>query len=82
MEKIEGTVETIVFQSDNKQFCVFRLQCVSLGLVTAVYRGPSPFLGETVQASGDWIQHAPPGEKRLDRRCFRIGRAHAAQPGC
>ncbi|HBX75674.1 MAG TPA: ATP-dependent RecD-like DNA helicase, partial [Acidaminococcaceae bacterium] len=57
MEKIEGTVETIVFQSDNQQFSVFRIRSAALGLVTAVYRGPSPFLGETVQASGNWTQH-------------------------
>ena len=37
MEKIEGTVENIIFQSEDKQFCVFRIRCVSLGLVTAVY---------------------------------------------
>ena len=75
MEKIEGTVETIVFQSDNKQFCVFRLQCVSLGLVTAVYRGPSPFLGEAVQASGDWIQHARFG------RQFNVAGYQSVKPG-
>ena len=75
MEKIEGTVETIVFQSDNKQFCVFRLQCVSLGLVTAVYRGPSPFLGETVQASGSWIQHARFG------RQFNVAGYQSVKPG-
>ena len=58
MDKIEGTVENIIFQSDNKQFCVFRLKSISLGLVTAVYKGQSPFLGETVQAYGNWNQHA------------------------
>ena len=58
MEKIEGTIENIVFQSDNKQFSVFRIECASLGLVTAVYRGAAPFMGETVQASGNWTQHA------------------------
>ena len=58
MERIEGTVENIIFQSDNKQFCVFRIKSVSLGLVTAVYKGQSPFLGETVQAFGNWNQHA------------------------
>ena len=58
MEKIEGTVETVVFQSEDKQFCVFRLRCAALGMVTAVYRGPAPFMGETVQLSGSWNQHA------------------------
>ena len=58
MEKLEGTVENIIFQSEDKQFSVFRIQCASLGLVTAVYKGPAPFMGETVQANGGWIQHA------------------------
>ena len=75
MEKIEGTVETIIFQSDNKQFCVFRLQCASLGLVTAVYRGPSPFLGETIQANGGWIQHARFG------RQFNVTGYQSVKPG-
>ena len=58
MEKLEGTVENIIFQSEDKQFSVFRIQCASLGLVTVVYKGPAPFMGETVQAYGGWIQHA------------------------
>lgn len=58
MEKIEGTVENIIFQSDDKQFSVFQIQCASLGLVTAVYKGAAPFMGEMVQASGDWVRHA------------------------
>ena len=75
MEKIEGTVDNIVFQSDNKQFCVFRVQCVSLGLVTAVYKGPAPFMGEMIQACGDWTQHARFG------RQFSITAYQSVKPG-
>lgn len=57
MEKIEGVVETIIFQSDDKQFCVFRTKCASIGLITTVYKGPAPFMGEMIQAYGDWTQH-------------------------
>ena len=75
MEKIEGTVDNIVFQSDNKQFCVFRIQCDSLGLVTAVYKGPAPFMGERVQAYGGWTQHARFG------RQFSITTYQSVKPG-
>ena len=75
MEKIEGTVDNIVFQSDNKQFCVFRIQCDSLGLVTAVYKGPAPFMGERIQAYGGWTQHARFG------RQFSITTYQSVKPG-
>ena len=58
MEKIEGVVENIIFQSDDRQFCVFRTKCPSIGLVTTVYKGPAPFMGEMIRASGEWTQHA------------------------
>ena len=54
MEKLEGTVENIIFQSEDKQFSVFRIQCASLGLVTVVYKGPAHFMGETVPACAFW----------------------------
>ena len=75
MEKIEGTVENIIFQSDNKQFCVFRIRCVSLGLVTAVYKGMAPFMGEMVQAYGTWTRHARFG------RQFSIDSYQPVRPG-
>jgi len=75
MEKLEGTVENIIFQSENQQFSVFRIQCASLGLVTAVYKGPAPFMGETVQAYGGWIQHARFG------RQFSITSYQSLKPG-
>ena len=75
MDIIEGTVESIVFQSDNKQFCVFRMRSAALGMVTAVYRGPAPFMGETVQASGSWTQHARFG------RQFTLAGYRSVKPG-
>ena len=75
MEKIEGTVENIIFQSEDKQFCVFRIRCVSFGLVTAVYKGPAPFMGETVQAYGGWTEHARFG------RQFNISSYQPVKPG-
>ena len=58
MEKIEGTVETIVFQTDDKAFSVFRIKSPGLGVVAAVYKGQAPFLGEAVVLNGFWQEHA------------------------
>ena len=75
METIEGTVENIIFQSDDRQFCVFRTKCVSLGLVTTVYKGPAPFMGETIRARGEWTQHARFG------RQFSVTGYQSLKPG-
>jgi len=57
MEKTEGTVENIIFQSDDKRFCVFRMKCASDGMITAFYHGAAPFMGEMIRATGEWISH-------------------------
>ena len=57
MEKTEGTVENIIFQSDDKRFCVFRMKCASDGMITAVYHGVAPFMGEMIRVTGEWISH-------------------------
>ena len=75
MEKIEGTVESIVFQSGDKRFCVLRVKCASAGIITAVYHGPSPFLGEMIRASGKWVRHARFGQQ------FSIDGYQSVKPG-
>ena len=75
METIEGTVENIIFQSDDRQFCVFRTKCASLGLVTTVYKGPAPFMGEMIRARGEWVQHARFG------RQFSVAGYQSIKPG-
>ena len=75
METIEGTVENIIFQSDDRQFCVFRTKCASLGLVTTVYKGPAPFMGEMIRARGEWTQHARFG------RQFSVAGYQSLKPG-
>ncbi|MBQ9698038.1 MAG: ATP-dependent RecD-like DNA helicase, partial [Acidaminococcaceae bacterium] len=75
MEQLEGSVENIIFQSDDRRFCVLRIKCVSTGVVTAVYRGPAPFLGETVKASGEWVKHARFGQQ------FSIAGYQSVKPG-
>jgi len=63
MEQVKGTVENIIFQSEDKKFCVFRMNCPPDGLITAVYHGPCPFLGETIRAAGSWVRHARFGQQ-------------------
>ncbi|MBQ3365789.1 MAG: ATP-dependent RecD-like DNA helicase [Acidaminococcaceae bacterium] len=75
METIEGTVENIIFQSDDRQFCVFRTKCASPGLVTMVYKGPAPFMGEMIRARGEWTQHARFG------RQFSVAGYQSLKPG-
>ena len=74
MERLEGTLENVVFQSDDNRFCVFRLKNAALGTVTAVYRGPAPYSGEMIRAEGNWVQHARFG------RQFSIQSYHSVEP--
>ena len=46
MEKQEGIVSDIVFQSDDGMYSVLRIENKALGKFTVVYRGPAPYLGE------------------------------------
>lgn len=75
MEQLEGSVENIIFQSEDRSFCVLRLKAAAGGVVTAVYSGPAPFLGETVKAMGSWVQHARFGQQ------FRIASYQSVRPG-
>lgn len=58
MECLEGTLENVIFQSDDNRYCVFRVKSAAYGMVTAVYRGPAPYSGEMIRATGQWVQHA------------------------
>lgn len=63
MEQLEGTIEAIIFQSEDHQFSVFRLKSRTLGTVTAVYKGRSPYLGEIIRAEGRWVRHSRFGQQ-------------------
>ncbi len=58
MEKLEGVVENIIFQSSDGMFCVLRLDCRSAGPTTAVYHGQAPYIGENVELEGNWAEHS------------------------
>lgn len=57
MESLEGLLEDIVFQSDDSMFCVLKVNSKAEGLITAVYHGPAPYIGENISLSGKWIEH-------------------------
>ncbi len=63
MEKLEGIVADIVFQSDDGMYSVMRAENKELGKFTIVYRGSAPYLGEQIVVTGDWVQHARFGEQ-------------------
>ena len=54
MQELQGVIDNIVFQSEDNQFSVFRVKTDHEGKVSVVYRGPAPFLGESVELSGSW----------------------------
>ena len=58
MQELQGVIDNIVFQSEDNQFSVFRVKTDHEGKVSVVYRGPAPFLGESVELSGSWGEHA------------------------
>ena len=71
MEQISGVIENVVFQSDDNSFCVLRVESRSAGHFTAVYHGPSPYIGENVELEGNWIEHPRFGQQ-LDISVLRV----------
>lgn len=59
MEVISGTVESVTYQSPDGRFAVFRLKPEGRGgLCTVTGQMAAPLVGEAVEASGDWVEHA------------------------
>ena len=63
MEKLEGIIADIVFQSDDGMYSVLRVENKSLGKFTVVYHGTAPYMGEQISAEGDWVEHARFGQQ-------------------
>lgn len=63
MEKLEGVVADIIYQSDDMMYSVLRVENKILGKYTVIYHGPAPYLGEHVCVEGDWIEHARFGQQ-------------------
>jgi helicase, putative, RecD/TraA family len=59
MEKLTGTVDSIVFQSGGGDFAVFRLMPARGNTaVTIVGNFPAPLVGEELELGGDWVEHS------------------------
>ena len=67
MERLEAVINDVVFQSDDKMFCVLRAENKSFGHFCLVYHGPAPYLGENVSVDGNWIEH-PRFGKQFDAK--------------
>ena len=50
MEELQGTLENVIYQSDDGGFCVLRVKTAA-GLVTVTYKGMAPYMGENTGAS-------------------------------
>ena len=72
MQELQGVVDNIVFQSEDNQFSVFRIKTNHEGKVSVVYRGPAPFLGESVELGGSWGEHAKFGRQFRAESCQSI----------
>lgn len=57
MEQLQGTVENVIYESNDGQFCVLRVKTPA-GLITVTYRGMAPYMGENIALEGDWCEHA------------------------
>lgn len=73
MEKLEGIVETITFQSEDGSFSVLKLKPLE-GRTTVAVVGAisSPLVGEQLELSGEWVEHARFGRQFKVGSCKRV----------
>ncbi len=58
MEEMEGTVDSIIWASDDGRFAVFRLRPERQhGLINVTVNAPAPLVGQELMLKGDWITH-------------------------
>ncbi len=59
MEVITGTVDSVTYQSPDGRFAVFRMKLDGRsGACTVTGQMSAPLVGEAVEASGEWVEHA------------------------
>lgn len=59
MEQLRVVVENITFQSDDNTFVVFKaVPSNERNAVAVVGSGPAPLVGEELELTGDWVEHA------------------------
>lgn len=64
MENLKGAVESVIFESGDGRFSVFRLHIEGRrGAVTATLPAAAPAVGQEVFLGGAWVQHPRFGEQ-------------------
>lgn len=64
MEKICGTVETIVFASQDNRFAVIKLTPEKLSTkMTVTLNGIAPLIGQLLEVEGEWVKHPKFGQQ-------------------
>lgn len=64
LEELRGTADSIIFSSDDGNFCVFRLKPERRqGVVTVTANAPAPLIGQQLELRGGWITHPRFGEQ-------------------
>ena len=74
-EELAGVVESVVFDSHDGRFSVFRLvPDGQQGRVSVTLNSPAPLVGQEVSLSGEWVEHPRFGTQ------FKAARLHVAAP--
>lgn len=64
MEKICGTVDTIIFASQNNRFTVLKLSPEKLSTqITVTLNGMAPLIGQLLEIEGEWVKHPKFGQQ-------------------
>lgn len=64
MEKICGTVDTIIFASQDNRFTVLKLSPEKLSTqITVTLNGIAPLIGQLLEIEGEWVNHPKFGQQ-------------------
>lgn len=64
MEKICGTVDTIIFASQDNRFTVLKLSPEKLSTqITITLNGIAPLIGQLLEIEGEWVKHPKFGQQ-------------------
>lgn len=64
MEKICGTVDTIIFASQDNRFAVLKLSPEKLSTqITVTLNGIAPLIGQLLEIEGEWVKHPKFGQQ-------------------
>ena len=73
MEHLEGTVENILFQNTDNGYVVFKLKPAHEStMVTVTGNLFAPLVGEHVELSGEWVEHARFGRQFKASACKKV----------